>query len=370
LSDHVLLRRSGPSLRLAAALAATLALALPTVSFAQASPSPAPAAAQPGPPAFPTTLAGAELDVRTYTGSEWLAASGDGAPVDAAYADETRALLESLGKDIDDLIVRSALAEPTEGNQAVIVGLRIAGAEAGDFVEQAVRLLLSDVEEPGFVLRPMGSRWVLRVTDEAIPGVYPRTVYIDGDTAWIIGADEPHVLELLEQLPVGAPDAVTTDEMVSRRLPVELDGRRRAGLFEAVEPLFFPTLSERLGPAFEAWMLGLYLDEGISPTDIVGAIAWWGLESSDQSVEIEGYQLPGASAEMVERLRSEVLLESGEPLSGEVGRSETELGGRQVTTIDLGAVKKHILASGDTVWVVTDHVGEPELTEAAVAALP
>jgi hypothetical protein len=88
---------------------------------------------------------------------------------------------------------------------------------------------------------------VLRVTDEAIPGVYPRTVYIDGDTAWIIGADEPAVLELLEQLPLGTPSAVTTDEMVSRRLPVELDGRRRAGLYEAVEPLFFPTLSERLG---------------------------------------------------------------------------------------------------------------------------
>jgi hypothetical protein len=311
-----------------------------------------------------------ELDVRTYTGSEWLAESAVGAPADAAYADATRALLGSLGKDVDDLIVRSALVEPTEGNQAVIVGVRIAGVEAGDFVEQAVRLLLSDVAEPGFVLRPLGSRWVLRVTDQAIPGVYPRTVYIEGDTAWVIGADEDHVIELLEQLPVGAPAAVSSDEMVSRRMPVEVEGRRRAGLYEAVEPLFFPTLSERLGPAFEDWMLDLYLEEGISPTDILGAVAWWGLESSDQSIEVEGYQVPGASADMVERLHAEVLLGSGEPLPGEVGRSEEERGGREVTTIDLGTVKKHVLASGDTVWVVTDHVGEAELAEAAIAALP
>ena len=185
-------------------------------------------------------------------GSEWLAGSGaTGTPEDAAYAEATQALLESLGKDIDDLVVRSALAQPSEGNQAVIVAMRIAGVEARDFVEQAVRILLSDVAEPGFVLRPLGSRWVLRVTDEAIPGVYPRTVYIDGDTAWIIGADEPYVVELLEQLPVTAPRAVVDADMVSRRLPVELDGRRRAGLFETIEPLFLPALAERLGPAFE-----------------------------------------------------------------------------------------------------------------------
>ena len=283
------------------------ALALPAAALAQA-PSASPAA---GPtdtdlPAFPTTLAGVDLDVRTYSGSEWLAESSVGTPEDAAYADATRALLDSLGKDIDDLVVRSALAEPTEGSQAIIVALRIAGVEARDFVEQAVRILLSDVEDPGFVLRPLGSRWVLRVTDEAIPGVYPRTVYVDGDTAWIIGADEPYVVELLEQLPLAAVPPVAADQMVSRRLPVELEGRRRAGLYEAVEPLFLPALSERLGPAFDAWMLDLYLDQGITPTDMVGAIAWWGLESSDQSIEVEGYQVPGAAPEIVERLRSEI----------------------------------------------------------------
>jgi hypothetical protein len=363
---------------LAGVLASFLVLGVSAAALAQSpttSPvapltEPAPASTEPAPPAFPTTLAGVDLDVRTYTGSEWLAESGDGTPEDAAYAEETLALLESLGRDIDDLAIRSALATPSEGNQAVIVALRIAGVRAGEFVERAVGLLLSDVEEPGFVLRPLGSRWVLRVTDEAIPGVYPRTVYVDGDTAWIIGADEPGVLELLEQLPMAASRTVAEDDMVSRRLPVELEGRRRAGLFETVEPLFLPALADQLGPAFDDWMLDLYLEEGITPTDIVGADAWWGLESSDQSIEVEGYQVPGASPEIVERLRSEIVLAAGEPLPGEVGRSDVELGGHQVTTVDLGSAKRHVLAVGDTVWVVTDHAGEPELAEAAIAALP
>jgi hypothetical protein len=331
----------------------------------------APPSTGPDLPAFPTTLAGADLDVRTYSGAEWLAGSGDtGTPEDAAYAEATQALLASLDRDLDDLVVRSALAQPSEGNQAVIVALRIAGVPASDFVEEAVRILLTDVAEPGFVLRPLGSRWVLRVTDQAIPGVYPRTVFIDGDTAWIVGADEPYVEELLEQLPPSAPRVVAAEGMVSRKLPVEVDGRRRAGLFETVEPLFLPALADRLGPEFEDWMLDLYLTDGLTPTDIIGADAWWGLESSDESIEIEGYQLPGASAEIVERLRADVILGSGDALAGEVGRGEAQLGGRQVTSVDLGAVKKHVFASGDTVWVVTDHAGEPELAEAAIAALP
>ena len=79
--------------------------------------------------------------------------------------------------------------------------------------------------------------------------------------------------------------------------------------------------------------------------------------------------MPGASPELVERLRSEIILAAGEPLAGEVGRSDVELGGHQVTTIDLGDVKKHVLLTGDTVWVVTDHADEPEMAEAAIAAL-
>jgi len=112
------------------------------------------------------------------------------------------------------------------------------------------------------------------------------------------------------------------------------------------------------------------MDSGLTPTDLVGAIAWWGLTSPDESVEVEGYQVPGASPELVERFRSEVFLNGGESLPGEASRSEQELGGRPVTSIDLGFTKQHIFSSGDTVWVVTDHVDEPAMAEEAIAALP
>jgi hypothetical protein len=321
-------------------------------------------------PAFPTTLAGGTLDVQTYSGREWLAEFGTDTPENERFAADTRALLDVVGKDLDDLTVRSALHQPSEGNQAVIVALRIAGAEARDFAADAVRLMLGDVDAPEFALRPLGRRWVLRVVDAAVPGVYPRTVYLDGDTAWIIGADEPHVIELLEQLPIQAYQQLPDAQNLATQVPLVLDGRRRTGLYEAIEPLFLDSLSERLGPEFEQWTQDLYLDSGITPTDLLGVIAWWGIESTEDSLKIEGYQVPGGPAELVERLRAEIFLAGGEALPEEVSRTEQELGGRQVTSLDLGIATKHIFASGDTVWVVTDPSGEPAMAEEAVAALP
>ena len=330
-------------------------------------------------PAFPSTLAGNDLEILTYSGPEWVAEFQDGSSESAEYAAETEALLASLGKGLDDLTVRSALSQPSEGNQAVILALQVDGVEARDYAADAVRLLLGDVNDPEFVIRPLGNRWALRVFDAAVPGVYPRTVYLDGDTMWIIGADEEYVLELLEQLPVQSFDVAPEAVALAEQLPSVLDGRRRTGLYEAREPLFLPTLSERLGPAFEDWLLDLYLADGITPTDLVGAIAWWGIESSEDSVEIEGYQVPGGSAEVVDRLRTEIFLaedllqpefalEPSEPQP--VERTEQELGGRPVTTLDLGYAIQHVFGSGDTVWVVTDHAGEPAMAEEAIAALP
>jgi hypothetical protein len=347
-----------------------LLIGLPVGVLAQ-SPSAAPSQAesQAAMP-FPTTLAGQALDVRTYTGTEWLAESSAASPDSAAFASDTQAMLASVGATVDDLSVASALVEPTPGTQAVILGLQVQGVDARRYVEQSVGLLLGDIEEPRLVLRPVGSRWVLRVVDAAIPGVYPRTVYLDGDTAWYIGADEAYVQELLEQLPAQAAAASGDDASLVSTLPVILDGQRRTGLYEAREPLVLPTFDQRLGPAMEAWLLDLYLDEGIAPSDLLGAIAWWGIDGEEQGVEVEGYQVPGAPPEMLERLRTQVLLGDGSALPDEVSRVEQELGGHAVTTIDFGYSTQHVLSSGDTVWVVTDYAGEPAVAEEAVAALP
>jgi hypothetical protein len=321
-------------------------------------------------PAFPSTLAGAPLDVQSYDGYQWLAQFRDGTAENEAFAADTAALLESMGKGIDDLHVRSALAEPTPGSQAVILALQVDGTEARDFATSAVDLLLGDINDPGFALRPLASRWVLRVVDAAVPGVYPRTVYLAGDTAWIIGADEEYVVELLEQLPVQAYSQSTGDAVLAGQLPVILDARRRTGLYEAREPVFLPALERRAGPALDDWLLDLYMEDGLTPTDLVGAIAWWGVESSEDSVEVEGYQVPGGSSELVESLRTRVFLGDGQTLPDEVTRTDQELGGRAVTTIDFGYASQHVFSSGDTVWVVTDHADEPAMAEEAIAALP
>ena len=354
----------------ATALASPVAASTaPAAASASSAASPAATSAVAG-PAFPSTLAGAPLDVQSYDGAQWLAQFGDGTADNQAFAADTAALLESLGKGVDDLHVRSALAEPTPGSQAVILALQVDGTEARDFATSAVDLLLGDIDDPGFALRPMGSRWVLRVVDAAVPGVYPRTVYLAGDTAWIIGADEAYVFELLEQLPAQPYSEAIGDVVLAGQLPVILDARRRIGLYEAREPLFLPALQSRAGPALDAWLLDLYLEDGLTPTDLVGAIAWWGVESSEDSVEVEGYQVPGGSPELVESLRTKVFLGDGQALPDEVTRTDQELGGRAVTTVDFGYARQHVFSSGDTVWVVTDHADEPAMAEEAIAALP
>lgn len=326
----------------------------------------------PGAMPFPTTLAGVPLEVQTYSGPEWLAASATGEPEDAAYVEQTEALLASLGKGIDDLTVTSAMTQPTEGNPVVIAGVRIPGVEARMYVREMVRLFLGDLEQPELLMRqPLAGRWVLRVVDAATPGVYPRTVVLDGENAWIIGGDEEHVQDLLSQLPSPAGPASVEPDLLAPKLPVELGGRRRAGLYESVEPLSLPTLYESLGPAFEEWLLGVYLDEGIDPLDIIGVVAWWGLQAAEEGIEVEGYLVPGASPEATERLLRDVFLAGGETLPGEVSRVDQEIAGRALTTIDReGGSRRHIFGDDGIIWVVTDHAGQPELAEEAIAALP
>jgi hypothetical protein len=178
------------------------------------------------------------------------------------------------------------------------------------------------------------------------------------------------VMDLLSQLPEQPDSAAVADGGLAAKLPVQLDGRRRRGLYEDREPTFLPGIQVRLGDALDTWLRELYLTEGLTPSDLVGAIAWWGVESSEESVEVEGYQVPGASPETVQALLDKIFLADGKPLVDEVGRTQQELGGHEVTTFDFGYSKQHVFRSGDTVWVVTDHAGEPAMAEEAIAALP
>jgi hypothetical protein len=333
----------------------------------------APASAQDEPSAdmpFPAVLAGETLEVETFSGPEYVAQFSSGEGADPAFVEGTEALVDSVGKTLDDLSVKTALYQPSEGNHAVIAGFRIDGTDAREFAPQAIQLLLGDVATPELRLRPVAGKWVLRVVDATMPGVYPRTVFINDDTAWIIEGDEQYVWDALDQLPGVDPAGALAEDQMIANLPLELDGRRRTGLYEATEPLFLPTLSEHLGEPLEQWLLDLYLEAGLTPAEMIGVVTWWGVETSQDSVQIEGYRLPGENDELVARLVDEVILGAGAAPADGVSRTEQTLGGREVTTLDFGSIKQHVFSSGDTAWVVTDNVDEAEMTEEAIAALP
>lgn len=352
----------GRSSAITFALVGLLALALPAPALAQDGGE--------GNLAFPTTLAGEPIEVETFSGREYLAQFSDGEATDTTFIEGTEALLEGVGRNLDDLTVKSALYEPSPGNYAVVAAFRIEDTEAREFAPDAIQLLLGDVVAPELLLRPVAGKWVLRVVDATMPGVYPRTVFLNQDTAWVIEGDEQYVWDALDQLPEVAAAGATTDAQMISQLPLELGGKRRTGLYEATEPLFLPTLSERLGPELEQWLLDLYLGSGLSPADMIGAITWWGIETAQDSVQIEGYRLPGTDGELARSLLSDVILAEGTELPDGVSRTEGQVGGRDVATLDFGAVKQHIFLGDDTVWVVTDNADEPELIAEALAALP
>jgi hypothetical protein len=408
--DISITTRSGRGRSLALALAASFVLVLPVPALAQeAEESPAaesPAAETPAATedpiaeeesagiAFPVMLGGQLLTPQGYTGSEWLELfSGD--DPDPAFTEGTEELVSSVGKTIDDVSVRTALYEPVAGEAAVVLALRIADTDAREWIEGAVDLLVADVLEPGLVMRPMDTKWVLRVTDETMPGVYPRTVYLKDDTAWFVQGDNEYVWDALSQLP--EPEAVTTGpaDSLFTDVPLTLGGERRIGLYESTEPLFLPTLGERLGINMESWLLDLYLEAGLSPSQMLGVITWWGLEAAQDGIQIEGYRLPKGGEELTQQLLEDVFLarppevsvdpdaeitdtdEFADPLYDElsillegVEFSEEEIAGEMVTTLDFGGALQHIFSSADTIWVISDPLGERDLVEEAIEALP
>jgi len=237
-------------------------------------------------------------------------------------------------------------------------------------------------------MRPLGTKWTLRVTDATMPGVYPRTVYLKDDTAWFIQGDNDYVWDALSQLPDADPVGLSSADSLFTDVPLALGGQRRIRLYESTEPLFLPTLGERLGEDIEAWLLDLYLEAGIAPSQMLGVIAWWGLEAAQDGIQIEGYRLPEGGEELTQRLLDEVFLVRPPEVSVDpeseaaaevdpvasllegVTFSDEEIAGKAVTVLDYGGSLQYIFGSADTIWVISDPLGERDLVEEAIAALP
>jgi len=421
--DISITTRSGRGRPLAIALAAAFALALPLPAMAQdAEESPAPeesmaaettvaveespapvesmVAEEPEPVeepalteiedegiAFPVMLGGQLLSAQTYGGGEWLDLF-TGEDADTVFVDGTQELLDSVGASLEDVTVKTAMYEPAPGEAAVVLALRIADTDAREWAEGAVDVLVADVMEPGLVMRPMGTKWTLRVTDATMPGVYPRTVYLRDDTAWFIQGDNDFVWDALSQLPDADPVAPSSADSLFTDVPLALGDKRRVGLYESTEPLFLPTLGERLGGSIEDWLLDLYLDAGIAPSQMLGVITWWGLEAAQDGIQIEGYRLPEGGEELTQRLLDEIFLIRPPEVSIDpdseaapdvdpvatllegVDFSEEEIAGQMVTALDFGGSLQYIFSTADTIWVISDPLGERELVEEAIEALP
>ncbi len=396
--DNSKTTRSERGRSLAIVLAVAFALALPLPAMAQDAEEP-PAAdqerAEDAGLAFPVMLGGQLLSPESYDGAEWLEQfSGD----DAEFIDGVEALVERAGSSLDDVSVKTAMyqpelfdpetGEPVPGEPAVVLALRLADTDARAWIRDAVEVLVPDVVEPGLIMRPLGTKWSLRVSDATMPGVYPRTVYLKGDTAWFIQGDNDYVLDALDQLPDADPVGPSSVDSLSTDVPLTLAGERRLGLYETLEPLILPTLGERLGESIEDWLLDLYLEARISPTEMLGVLAFWGFEGTQDGLQIEGYRLPEGGEALTQRLLEEVFLIRPPEVSLDpeadlefaidpvaaalqgVDFSEEEIAGQLVTTLDYGDSLKYIFGSADTVWVISDPLGERAKVEEAIEALP
>ena len=398
--------RSGRGRPLAIALAAAFALTLPLPAMAQdAEESPVvdpelPATEAPVEEgvAFPVMLGGQLLSPETYSGAEWLELfSGEDA--DPVFVEGVQGLVDAAGAAIEDVSVKTAMyeqvsfdeltGEEVPGEPGVVLALRIADTDARDWVEGAVDVFVGDVIDPGLIMRPLSTKWTLRVTDATMPGVYPRTIYLNDDTAWFIQGGNDYVWDALDQLPDTAPVGESSADTLFTDVPLSLAGQRRIGLYESTEPLFLPTLGERLGDGIEDWLLELYLEAGISPSEMLGVVTWWGLEATSDGIQIEGYRLPEGGEELTQRLLDDIFLirppEISEDTETEdalldvdpvaaaltgVEFGEEEIAGQMVTTLDYGDTFQYIFGSADTIWVISDPLGEREKVEEAIAALP
>jgi hypothetical protein len=151
---------------------------------------------------FPTTVSDIPVEVTALSAEAWLASGDSGTPADEAAAGRAlQSLADAAGVTIDDIAVATGLLEPSPGNRAVIAAVGVPGADGQGLVDDVIDAMLGDIVEPRTAPESLAGKSVLRVTDAATPGVYPRNVYVDGDIVWLIEADDPLRTEIAAALP-------------------------------------------------------------------------------------------------------------------------------------------------------------------------
>jgi hypothetical protein len=365
---------SHPITRLAAAVLAAMFVALPGAALAQEETPSSDLAA-----AFPDTLEGADLPVEAWDGQAWLDRADPASPDGQVVAERTQALLDATGKSITDLEVASALHEPSEGNHAAITAVRVAGASAADLVRPTIALLLGDVANPELQVRGLGSRYILRVSDADRPGVYPRTVYSAGDTVWVVDAEQPLLLEILDALPdTPADEPVDAAPELVAQIPYVLGGERRSQVQVTTGwgSLLSTAPDEMFGPQFAETEVRLFLDEGLTAQDLTSVLGIW--DTSAEGIFVVGFEIAGASQADMESVLEEVIVPAISLTSQQPTVTQQEIAGRDVTVVSDEAVEGedrvigtfYFVVSGDTVWMVNLAAADDAILTEAFGALP
>ena len=358
--------------RVAAILGLLIAAALP---FA-----PSAAAQEDGRPAgFPASLGGQPLEVQTFDGPGWLARVDPATEDGARVAERTQALVEAGGGSIEDLTVATALHEPSPGNHAAITAVRLPGAAAADLVMPAIGLLLGDIADPALRLRNVAGRDILRVTDAAVPGTYPRTVYAAMDTVWVVEAEGGPLTEILAALPPreGPPPADTST--LAGAFPSRLAGERPTELYLATGwggPIS-PALGAMFGAEAEAVAVSLFLEHGATLDDLTWAYGIWS-DDEDAATVLAAFRIAGLDAATMQGLLESVLVPSFSSGFQQPAQATSEVAGRSVVTLrddalpeeDRGSETYHFVVGGDTIWMVNAPGADQAIVAEAVGQLP
>jgi hypothetical protein len=329
---------------------------------------------------FPASVEGAALAVEVFDGAAWLGRQDPATEDGALVARRTEELVGAVGKGIGDLTVATALHQPSPGNHAAITAMRVAGAAAAELVRPAIALLLGDVSSPTLRVRAMAGRDVVRVTDAALPGSYPRTIYPAGDTVWVIEAEQPVLEEILVALPDIAeeswvdPAPVLVDEM-----PDELFGQRRAqvSVSSSWSGLLTTEPGAMFGPEHEDVAVDLFLSEGITLEDLSSIFGVWDTEA-DASAFVVGFHVDGGDAALMARLRDEVIVPSISQTAQQPTVGERTVAGRDVRVLTDQAIEAaaraqetyHFVAGEDVVWMINLARADEEALVEVIGALP
>lgn len=312
---------------------------------------------------FPVSIAGQPLEIRTWTGPEWLARFDPATEPGVRALDAAERLFSATTASPDALSVRTAILQPSAGNVVAVEALQVEGVDAHRLVEVATAIVHPEIERPWLELDWISDRTVFLARDLAMPGSYPVTVYADDDTVWFVNASGPLRGDLLAQLPPPRPMAEAAFDLADV-FPTVLGGHARD---------LFTLRSGGLGWGTPLVSLAeVELDGFAEDVVLMTGADWYELiTASGLAVRfgllpsVNALQVAGSDEDMMRRVRDEILLPR---MGGGEAQSETvRMAGRELLRVTSQAATVYLYVSGDTIWWL--EAEDPDLLE-VVEQLP